>query len=409
IFPSNIPHMQSLAYLSKKPGIGGEIKTTPEDFIVEEIMQNGMALDVGKEVKLTGDKGDFTYFVLQKKNWNTIDALRAIGDKLGCGMKSFGYAGMKDRNALTTQLASVYKQDIGAVSIKDIKILGSWKSEKKLELGDLLGNRFTIRVKSPKRKTEQKIHEIKEELGGVFPNYFGPQRFGTRENNHVIGKNMLQGSFRRACEEYLFGGKPEENESAKKARENLKSTGDYKKALVEFPGHLVYERLLLLHLSKNPNDYVNAIRKLPRGISLMFVHSYQSYLFNRALSEKIKGGGGLDIGEYNCLPNEFGFPDLATRADSGYLVGKLIGYESELGGFEKQILEEEGIRLEDFRMRSFPELSSKGWFRAMTCPLNDFSFKEDGCEFRFSLPSGSYATMVMREFLTEDKGLEPVA
>ena len=395
--------MQSLAYLSKNPGIGGEIKTTPEDFQVEEIMGNGMVLEIDKKVELAGDKGDFTYFVLQKKSWNTIDALKAIGDKVGCGIKSFGYAGTKDRNALTTQIASVYKQDVGAVRLKDIKILGSWKAEKKIELGDLLGNRFTIRVKTNKRKTETKIHEISEHLGGVFPNYFGPQRFGNRENTHLVGKNMLQGSFRRACEEYLFGGKVEENEKAKVARESLKSSGDYKKAALEFPQHLTYERLILLHLAKNPNDFANAIRKLPRGISLMFIHAYQSYLFNRVLSEKLRGSSGLEAGEYYCLTNEFGFPDLSRKSDAGYMVGKLIGYESEIGSVDKQILEEEGIRPEDFEMRAYPELASKGNFRAMTCPINDFSFKEDGCEFRFSLPSGSYATMVMREFLDEKK------
>ena len=395
--------MQSLAYLSKNPGIGGEIKTTPEDFQVEEIMGNGMVLEIDKKVELAGDKGDFTYFVLQKKSWNTIDALKAIGDKVGCGIKSFGYAGTKDRNALTTQLASVYKQDVGAVRLKDIKILGSWKAEKKIELGDLLGNRFTIRVKTNKRKTETKIHEISEHLGGVFPNYFGPQRFGNRENTHLVGKNMLQGSFRRACEEYLFGGNVEGNEKARIAREDLKKTGDYKKAALEFPQHLTYERLILLHLAKNPNDFANAIRKLPRGISLMFIHAYQSYLFNRVLSEKLRGSSGLEAGEYYCLTNEFGFPDLSRKSDAGYMVGKLIGYESEIGSVDKQILEEEGIRPEDFKMRSYPELASKGNFRAMTCPINDFSFKEDGCEFKFSLPSGSYATMVMREFLDEKK------
>ncbi|MFH0817754.1 MAG: tRNA pseudouridine(13) synthase TruD [Candidatus Micrarchaeota archaeon] len=395
--------MQSLAYLSKNPGIGGELKTTPEDFQVEEMMQNGMVLEVDKKVELGPGNGDFTYFVLQKKGWNTIDALNKIGEKVGCGIKSFGYAGTKDRNALTTQLASVYKQDVGAIRIKDIRILGTWKAEEKVGLGDLLGNRFTIRVKTNKRKTETKIHEISEQLGGVFPNYFGPQRFGNRQNNHLIGKNMLLGSFRRACEEYLFGGKTEENKKAKIARDYLKNTGDYKKAALEFPQHLTYERLMLLHLSKNPNDFANAIRKLPRGISLMFIHAYQSYLFNRILSEKLRGGGGLEAGEYYCLPNEFGFPDITRKSDAGYLVGKLFGYESGIGSVDKQILEEEGIRPEDFKMRSYPELASKGNYRAMICPLNDFLFKEGECEFKFSLPSGSYATIVMREFLDEKK------
>jgi tRNA pseudouridine13 synthase len=390
-----------LAYLSKTSGIGGQMKLDSEDFVVEEIMTDGTVLERDAKIEREEGSGNFTHFVLQKKNWNTIDALRAIGDKVGCGIANFGYAGTKDRNAVTTQLASVYKKDLGAVSIKDIKILGTWKKDKKVSLGDLLGNRFTIKVKTNKRKTSEKISGIYDELGGVFPNYFGPQRFGNRNNTHLVGKHMLAGSFRRACEEYLFGGEREGNEKARVARENLKKNGDYKKAVSEFPQHLTYERLMLLHLSKNPNDFANAIRKIPRGISLMFVHAYQSHLFNRILSAKLAGGVGTDVGEYRCLSNEFGFPDLNRRSEAGFLVGKIIGYESELGSSEKEILEEEEVRTEDFRMRSYPELASKGGHRLMTCPIKDFVFSEAGCEFKFSLPSGAYATVAMREFLDQ--------
>ncbi len=396
-----------LVYLSKTKGIGGNIKNTPEDFIVEEIMEDGTLLE--KDKKITREQGsegggEFTHFILQKTNWNTFDALREIGKRLKCSLKSFGYAGTKDRNAITTQLASVYQKEVNSVKIKDMRILGSWKAEKKVSLGDLMGNRFTIRVKTGKRKTEDVVHSIYEEMAGMFPNYFGPQRFGMRRNTHVVGKNMLVGSFRRACEEYLFGGEKETNESARNARENLKNTGDYKKALTEYPKHLFYERTLIGHLVKNPNDYVNAMRKLPRGLSLMFIHAYQAYLFNRILSIKTDVGGGADIGEYYCGENAYGFADINHRTSMGFLVGKLPGYESEIGEVEKEILAEEGIRPVDFKMRSFPEISSKGGYRVMYCPIKDFEFSEENCEFRFALPSGSYATMVIREFTDEDKG-----
>ncbi|MFH1448221.1 MAG: tRNA pseudouridine(13) synthase TruD, partial [Candidatus Micrarchaeota archaeon] len=214
-----------LTYLSKRQGIGGKIKDCPEDFIVEEIMRDGTVLERDKKLEREPGAGDFTHFVLQKTNWNTLDVLRKIGKKLGCGLKSFGYAGTKDRNAVTTQLVSVYRQEIGSFRLKDVRILGSWKCDEKVSLGDLLGNRFTIRVNTGKRKTEDHIHSIYEEMDRLFPNYFGQQRFGIRENTHVVGKHMLQGSFRRACEEYLFGGKKENNADAREAREELKNSG----------------------------------------------------------------------------------------------------------------------------------------------------------------------------------------
>ncbi|MFH1448478.1 MAG: tRNA pseudouridine(13) synthase TruD, partial [Candidatus Micrarchaeota archaeon] len=181
----------------------------------------------------------------------------------------------------------------------------------------------------------------------------------------------------------------------------LKNSGDYMKALENFPKYLTYERLLLLHLSKNPNDYVNAMRKLPRGLTLMFVHAYQAYLFNRILSSKTEMGGGADVGEYYCGENEFGYPDLSQRTTMGFLVGKIIGYESELGESENRVLEEEAIRTIDFKLKSFPELGSRGGHRVMYCPLKDFEFSEGQCTFEFSLPSGSYATMAIREFIDE--------
>jgi len=407
-----------LAYLSKLEGIGGVLKSSPEDFIVEEITKEGEVLELDKRFEKEGE-GDFTRFVLQKRNWNTLQALREIGNKLHCGMKRFSYAGVKDRNAVTTQLASAFKIDKTAllnVRIKDIQINGAWGAKEKVRIGELLGNRFTITLRDAAADAETAVERIYIDTNGLFPNYFGEQRFGSiRKNTHLVGKAIVSGNFKEAVWNYLTYLDDGEREEGKEARKKLAEDGDFKKALDYFPKYLGYERTMLNHLSANPTDYVNTLRKLPRGLSLMFVHAYQSYIFNKTISKKISEGGvSIELGDMFCEKDRFGFPKLdevrkaESRAEAGgYLpVGRVIGYETtELDDVEREILKEEGITEKNFLIKSLPELSSKGTLRCSLISTENmkFSSQNGGLRFTFLLPSGSYATSIMREFVDRCK------
>jgi len=408
-----------LAYFSKLQGIGGVIKSSPEDFMVEEITGESEILEFDKVIEKEGEEGDFTYFVLQKRSWNTLQALREIGNKLHCGMKRFGYAGVKDRNAVTTQLVSAFKIDRGALldlRIKDIKINGAWSAKEKLRIGELLGNRFTISIREVAPDAEEKVTEISASLNGLSPNYFGEQRFGSvRKNTHLVGKSMVCGNFREAVWNYLTYIDEGERAEGKEARRQLAAEGDFKKALNYFPHYLKYEITLLNHLSSYPNDYINALRKLPRGLSLMFVHAYQSYIFNKLLSKKITEGRiSIECGDMICGKGAFGFPKLDEikiaegRAEPGeYLpVGRVIGYETTgLTDYERETLQEERISEKDFLIKSLPELSSKGALRCFFISTEKLKFHyEDGkMIFNFLLPPGAYATSLMREFIDRCK------
>jgi len=409
-----------LAYLSKLLGVGGALKTSPEDFIVEEITSKGETLELDKHFEKEGE-GDFTHFVLQKRNWNTLQALREIGNKLHCGMKRFSYAGVKDRNAVTTQLASAFKIDKTAllgVRIRDIRINGAWGAKEKVRMGELLGNRFTVTVRDVAADAETAVARIYTDTKGLSPNYFGEQRFGSiRKNTHLVGKAIVSGNFKEAVWNYLTYLDDGEREEGKEARKKLAGDGDFKKALDYFPKYLGYERTMLNHLSNNPTDYVNALRKLPRGLSLMFVHAYQSYIFNKALSRRLAERGlSVEAGERVCFSDDFGFPELKNttevedvaeaeekvRRHELFIISEIIGYETEyVSGYENEILEEEGIKKEGFLIKSFPEISSKGSRRCAFAPLKDFRFAQDGTagKFTFSLPAGAYATVAMREFI----------
>lgn len=392
-----------LSYSSSIPGIGGTLKQSLDDFVVEEILSDGRVAVRDSPFISEGSTGKFTHFILQKRDWSTEGALARLSRALRTSPTHFNYAGTKDKVALTTQRVSCFgktpAQFASLAPLKDISVLGAWQASDKVRLGDLLGNKFTIRVNGCMEHPAFRIETIYSALNGSVPNYFGEQRFGsTRRNTHIVGKLILQNSLEAAADEFLCSSEGEGNLAAKEARTELKDTHDYAKAFNAFPPHLRIERQCIAHLAKNPNDYANAFRKIPRSILLMFIHAFQSHLFNEQLSGRITKKDFVPrIGEYCCGMGSFGFPDLENHHDEGILVGKLIGHQSTLSDEEVELLDSHGLTQDSFKLRFMPEIGTKGTHRACFVPLKDFAFK-DGI-FSFSLPSGSYATVALREFL----------
>jgi len=392
-----------LSYLSQSRGIGGTIKSAPEDFMVEEISPNGEVYELGRQVQRPSESGPYTHFIIQKNNWSTNSAISEIAKRLRTNERNFNFAGSKDKLAITTQIASVrgdFRDALSTLRIKDISIMGAWLAGDRVQLGDLLGNRFTIRVQGATEGADYRVSAISEELGGRFPNYFGEQRFGSsRKNTHLIGEKLLQDDIDGALMLFLCSSEGETHEEAKLARKELEESGDYARALNSFPKHLRLERSMLAHLARKPDDKLGSFRSLPRNILLMFIHAYQSDLFNRLLSERLAEDGGsleLEEGEYFC-GETLGFPDLNKTEGEGWIAAKLIGYNTPLNPREKELFDSQNIQKDAFRMKSIPEIASKGTYRTLLAPLKDFSYKDS--LFRFSLPSGSYATVAMREFI----------
>ncbi|MCK4319416.1 tRNA pseudouridine(13) synthase TruD [Candidatus Micrarchaeota archaeon] len=361
-----------------------KIKENPENFIVEEITKHGEILELDKTIEKEDNGGGFTWFVLQKKDWNTDGAVRRIARALRISQRRFNYAGTKDKKALTTQLVSVIgnlKIELLELKLQDISINGAWLENRKIGLGELLGNCFTLNP-----SFSYSINEISE-----FPNFFGAQRFGFRKNNHVVGKHIIKTELESAVKEFLLTSSEREKSEVREARQKLSEDWDPSAALAYFPGFMHMERVLLHSLKENPADYAGALRKLPRGNLLMFLHSYQSYLFNILLE---KHGKKLMVA--TCGKNEFGFPSVEKQGKEFFL-GNLIGYETELIQEEKEILEKEGITQEDFMVGSMPELNLKGGKRLLYAPLINRE------KLRFSLPSGCYASIAVQHLILEKK------
>ncbi len=388
--------MGKLAYLSKHDGIGGTIKETPDDFKVEE-MAGLPKLSVG---------GEYSYFMLNKRGKSTQEAVDAIALATGVPQSRFSAAGQKDRQASTTQLVSAYH--VGKEALLNARLPPSLsieylgRGDSPVKIGALAGNKFIIKVAGANAKNPKKtVAAIFDDLSGVFPNYFGPQRFGMRNNSHVVGRLLLQGKNEDAAIEYLCGGDGERNEEAHLARKRLLGENDFASALSYFPHSLSYERRMLEVLSGNPHDFVRAFLCLPRPILLIFVHAYQSHLFNKSLSEKIKAGGMKDENSAGWGKffgsGAFGFPSENSISGKKWAALRLLGYESSPDENETRLLENDELRIIDFRVRQMPMLGAKGGWRSALAPLAGFSFADS--TFNFSLPSGSYATSALREFM----------
>jgi tRNA pseudouridine13 synthase len=401
----------------------GTIKASAEDFIVEEITEGGipLKLDTDYTPSMLGlqeePEGKFASFVLQKTNWNTVQALKLVSSKLGRGVRSVGFAGTKDRTAKSTQLCSIFGVDPQAlmrVHAKDIKINGAWRSGKKVELGELSGNRFEIVVRDIDRP--EIISDLEQSLNQRFPNYFGGQRFGSRNNNPDVGADILKGDFKGAVMHFLTDTNNENNEEATEARKRLTEEQDFKAALEYFPQYLKYERSVIEYLSRFENNYANAIRRLPRSISLMFVHSVEDMIFNKEAEKMIKEGHAKPIkGDNVCPPDEARFYDIqntriydpAIEVGNEFIVLNVLGYETrDPTDFEKEEMEKLELTLESFKAKGLQELNCKGAKRVLLAPYKNFecSFEQTSARIKFSLPAGSYATVFLEQLVESRSG-----
>ena len=368
------------------------------------------------------ESGKYTIIKVKLKNWDTNRFLVYLSKYLHISKKRITYCGTKDKRGITTQYFCLNHQfEPGSITISDVEILDSFRTDTMLTLGDLRGNRFIINLRAGEEYV-QSIMDTHEQImsRGGFPNFFGIQRFGTlRTNTHRIGKLMIQGEYEKAAMTYLYD--PEfDNEEF---RVNFSRHNDPRIALREFPERLSFERSLLGYLEQHGN-LKEAFSVLPRNLSIMFVHAYQSYLFNRILSGRIEklvnpaepqiGDVVLSIDEmFNARKdNEIGVNRL-NRARLADMVIKdqvrpsipLIGYESELsrgleGELEAKVMEDEKIAPSMFRIQGYADLSSKGERRIVSAKPLDFRVSDSGI-IEFSLGKGIYATSMIREFLKD--------
>jgi len=411
----------SVYWTKEVPGIGGRLKTVPEDFVVEELSL----------FPPESPEGELSAAVVRHKNWEMNRLVRRLSTNLRISRNSISFAGTKDKRSVATQLMTfrVPLEALATVQIPDVEFLYMYRTNTPIRLGNLLGNRFRILIRQVSLEDKQArmsaVDESLRALGG-FPNFFGIQRFGiTRPVTHLIGRAMIRGDFEQAVMLYLAYETEYESPEFQKARKFISETRDFKTGHSMLPKEMIFERMLLRHLSRKPDDFAGALRMLPRNLVMMFVHAYQSYLFNRILSKRIEKGLPLDSaieGDIVLPLDKHGLPDHRRyirvtsdnirmvneqiRAGKGFVSGSLFGSnpviaEGEMGEIEHEIIALEKLESEDFVIPDVIEASSRGMRRELLARISGFdrSSTEIGELFTFELNKGCYATSLLREYM----------
>ncbi len=416
-------------YITDAAGCGGMLRRTPEDFLVEEVYED-----------LSYEGGRYLVLEVEKKNWDTHHLIREMSRQLRISQKRFGWAGTKDKRAVTSQRISIMnleESELQRITLPDLKIRVLGRTNRAVGLGDLLGNRFRVKIRGLTCPNPEKdMAAITEQIGNQkgVPNFFGVQRFGdTRPVTHKVGEAIVRGNIEEAVFIYLAMPYPGEMERTRIARQKLWESRNIAESLKSYPDYLRFEVAMLNYLVMHPGDYAGSFSVLSPNLRRLFVHAYQSYLFNKILSRRIASGLSLAEaaeGDVVCFARG-DLPDVSRlqavtkenleavnrlmERGRAYVTLPLIGYDSSLakgaeGEIETSILMEENIGPEDFRVSACsvsgysvsacPDLGSRGARRAALLKVSPkIAIKGNSAELEFFLPSGSYATVVLREYM----------
>ena len=357
------------------------IKSSPKDFIVEEIPDY-----------VISDNGDYSVYKMSKMSLNTEQAVDMISKRFHIERNSIKYAGSKDKNAYTTQYISIFREK-RRLSLNDTNLNLGYVGQSKdpISLGSLKGNRFEIIIREITDE-QQKIFIRRAERMPVMPNYFDDQRFS--KNNFQIVLAMLKKDFKKASA-----------------------------LILESQGY--HEDIARSHLSEYPTDYVGAIRCMPKKLLSMYIHSVQSYIFNTILSDRLEehaAGKGIMAYEVEYSLGKMVFLDALEESDysaSGIDTIPLIGFDSgqytEHDALLKSLLKDLGIVEKDFIIRAIPDLTTEGASRECFVPITGLQyefFEDDGgndqdsdgqnnVKISFALGRSSYATVALKALFAE--------
>lgn len=344
------------------------IKTAPEDFIVEELPLYEPA-----------GVGTHTFFAIRKRDMSTLGAIHLIARALQIKPRHIGYAGLKDKRAVTTQVLSVEgiaPEQLLALALPAIEILWAKPHPHKLRVGHLRGNRFEITVRDVALDTLEAVQSTMARLAKAgVPNRFGTQRFGHHNDSHLIGKALVQGEWEAAAR-YLITS---ENEVARRVQREME---------------------------RHPAE--KAVALIPHRLRKLFLSAYQAHLFNLVLAQRLPELGHLIDGDV-AVKHSNGAPFLVEhaeveqpRADAFEISpsGPIFGHKMRRPGgavqaLEAAVLSTEGVAPEAFRKVAGIRLPGTRRPLRMPIAVHQVAAVDERLRLAFTLPPGGYATVVL--------------
>jgi len=331
---------------SNVPGIGGQIRTVPEDFQVEE-----------RPLYLPCGDGEHLYITITKRGLSTPDLVRRLSSTLGVKAQAIGVAGLKDARAITTQMVSlqgVTPEQVSGVRVDEtllnVQILGRHRN--RLRTGHHSGNHFRLVIRNVADHAPETVPAVLQQLSarGV-PNYFGPQRQGKAGDNYQVGAALLQDARRR----------DKMNRATR-----------------------------IWYLNSYQSYLFNQILARRIGsIDRVFVGDWATKLENGACFQ-------VDDAE-----KEQPRVDRFEISPTGILFGSRVSWASgEPGQIEETVITE-AETTKDTLVASAKACGFRGERRALRIPLAEleWSLSGDVLTLSFSLPPGTYATSVLRELM----------
>jgi tRNA pseudouridine13 synthase len=411
-----------LAHLTADlPGTGGVLKQRPEDFLVDE-----------QPLYEASGEGEHLYLFIEKKGATTLDLARRLAKAFRVKRSDVGYAGLKDKHAVTRQHLSIWRPgssaDDDAEALKRFErypyanVIWVDRHTNKLRRGHHGGNRFVIYVRDVPPTAVLRAKPILERLARAgFPNYLGEQRFGYRQNSHRLGQQLLHGQWQAFLDEMLGGPRDDENPDVQTARRAYEA-GDYDLALEHMPKTLRGDRQALDALRQH-RSAEQAVRSIDRQQRDFLVSATQSAVFNNVVHRRLQNEkfSRLMVGDLAWKhDNRSVFAvDAETAEIENGPEGRLTSLEvspsgplwgsgmtraaGDVDATELAALQDAGLTLEEFAERS--DVSTGGTRRplreAVLDPDLSGGVDEHGPYLRvaFTLRRGCFATMVMREIM----------
>jgi len=402
--PADVGHLEGLG-----AGLGGRIRSRPEDFLVEEI-----------PIRPPTGRGDFTRVHIEKRATPTFDMLLFLSKAVKVSERRIGYGGLKDARAVARQYVSIPKvapERLLGLRHPKFRVLSAERDAKPLKIGHLKGNRFTIRVREPNLDRTDAARETLERLvARGMPNGYGIQRYGVRQDGHLLGRAMVREDWGGFMDMFLGNPAPSEmNPSVRQAR-RCYDAGDLEQAYALFPLKHRWEKRVLKVLMRGgaPRDAFELIGAGPRRI---WLSAWQSYLFNCVLHRRVQDGtlDKLEAGDVGWL-HDSGAQFDADEHDAGLgesgaasPTGPLLGYDPRFpsgrpGALEREVLAAEGAEAEAFRAS---HCRARGGRRPLRVRLKEATLgvESDGSVLvRFVLPPGAFATIAMEHLMVAAPG-----